>query len=795
MTRFFRSRFRPGRKVGLVTAVLTIGAMLSVSPAARATTNASVTGIQDGDFESPVTSAPYQQINSGQSIGPWTVTSGSVDLIGSYWQAYSGVQSIDLNGCAPGTIDQSVGVTPGQSSTLTFAYAGNPAEDPGIENFHVEINGTNVGAFQFDSSTASVSDMSWKMASIPIPASTSSTLDLSFVSDTTASRCGGPALDDISLGGSSTTAVPFQSTGWSYLDVSQGTDAVGWEVPGFNDSSWPVGQAGFGTTDGTCSWNNTTQVHTTWTPLTDLLLRRHISLPAGATDVVITGTVDNTATVYWNGAQIGTPASSGFCEPNGIDFTVPAADLTTGDNVLAIGGGDDGNATFLDVQVTYTAAAAAASAPLVTVSPQGPITANARGTGTFTVTAADSDGQPVDITWTLLPTTPIAVGCTIDPVPVGAFPKPPTRATCRLKEVATGGAPVNTIVFSATDTMNQLTTTQAVMINSPTPHSYVALGDSFSSGEGNPPYDNGTNTDTDQCHRSSRVAYPRLLEKDHPKQWDLGPINFVACSGSVIQNVVYGQTARDHQEGGQLERLTSTTKQVTISIGGNNVDFSTVVPDCIFIKINGVVVPDVGSTDCANKNYGTSTGNKTLLNYELSLIDDLGGPQYCPRKDNCPGVIPSLSGLYRQISDLAPNAQIHVLLYPHLFNDAPGRADCDLYGTTVETLSGTVSVNGEISRKNILFINHGVDLLDAEIIEEAGIARAAGADVVIADPRPFFDKTSNQQGHGICSNHPWINGIHITRSRTFPYLMAAPETSHPNKSGHLAFEEAILTSS
>ena len=53
---------------------------------------------------------------------------------------------------------------------------------------------------------------------------------------------------------------------------------------------------------------------------------------------------------------------------------------------------------------------------------------------------------------------------------------------------------------------------------------YVALGDSFSSGEGNPPFDPRTDhaalfTTHDTCHRSS-VAYSQILQKidtHHPQ--------------------------------------------------------------------------------------------------------------------------------------------------------------------------------------------------------------------------------------------------------------------------------------
>ena len=193
---------------------------------------------------------------------------------------------------------------------------------------------------------------------------------------------------------------------------------------------------------------------------------------------------------------------------------------------------------------------------------------------------------------------------------------------------------------------------------------YVALGDSFSSGEGNPPYDQGTNTSTDRCHRSPK-AYPHLLASRQPTVWNLGPDNFVACSGSVIQNVVYGQTSKTHQEGSQLVKLSQATAAVTITVGGNDVDFSSVLADCIYGNLPGAT----GSSDCANQKFKNTNG-MTLNNYEQGLISQLGADHPC-MPQSCSGPVPSLAHLYELIQSDAPNAVIYVLLYPHLFNDKP----------------------------------------------------------------------------------------------------------------------------
>src|SRR5690242_1372038 len=69
---------------------------------------------------------------------------------------------------------------------------------------------------------------------------------------------------------SSLIVIPYLDSGWKSVDVASGADA-GFEAPAYDDSSWDSSQAGFGTTDGTCSWNNSASVNTFWTPNTDIL--------------------------------------------------------------------------------------------------------------------------------------------------------------------------------------------------------------------------------------------------------------------------------------------------------------------------------------------------------------------------------------------------------------------------------------------------------------------------------------------------------------------------------------------
>ncbi|GAA2904156.1 hypothetical protein GCM10010517_70180 [Streptosporangium fragile] len=146
------------------------------------------------------------------------------------------------------------------------------------------------------------------------------------------------------------TALDYNSTGWTYLQVPSAADVPLFYERGFDDSTWQTGQSGFGTATG-CSFNNPTNVKTPWAVNTDILVRHWFHIPRDAQQVRIQGTVDNDAQVYLNGHLVQT-AKSGHCKTGAIDVVVPAGYLDCC-NLLAIRGHDYGGSTYLNVRVTY----------------------------------------------------------------------------------------------------------------------------------------------------------------------------------------------------------------------------------------------------------------------------------------------------------------------------------------------------------------------------------------------------------------------------------------------------------
>ncbi|NYE00348.1 lysophospholipase L1-like esterase [Kineosphaera limosa] len=105
---------------------------------------------------------------------------------------------------------------------------------------------------------------------------------------------------------------------------------------------------------------------------------------------------------------------------------------------------------------------------------------------------------------------------------------------------------------------------------------FVAMGDSFSSGEGNPPFDEGTANSRNSCHRSSQ-AWPRLLAEKVGVP--IHPSGHMACSGAVTNNILKNRQFNEVTQLEHLRRLPGA-KFITVTIGGNDAAFATTVTVC-----------------------------------------------------------------------------------------------------------------------------------------------------------------------------------------------------------------------
>ena len=222
----------------------------------------------------------------------------------------------------------------------------------------------------------------------------------------------------------------------------------------------------------------------------------------------------------------------------------------------------------------------------------------------------------------------------------------------------------------------------AVLVLSPaTPASaaavnYVALGDSYASGVGSGSYI----ASSGNCLRST-LAYSQLWANAH------SPSSYVsvACSGAKTTDV----------SASQLSALSPATTLVSLTIGGNDVGFATVMENCVIF----------GTTTCVN---------------------DVNAAEYTART-SLPGW---LNTVYHNIRSHAPNAKVVVVDYPRFYHD----------------LWYCVGLSSTSRNK----INEGADVLDGVIQTAVGLH----ANFVFADVRAAF-----ANGHEICDGNSWLHSV------------------------------------
>jgi choice-of-anchor C domain-containing protein len=173
---------------GLAAALLSIGVVGTVG-AAHNTNSSFESGVDPGSFTT-------LQSPDSSSIDNWTVSAGSVDYIGSYWEASDGTRSLDMSGDSAGTVTKTFSTVVGHTYEVTFALAGNPDGGPAMKALSVSA-GNDTQTYEFTNTTETTrEDMGWAQRTFAFTATTTSTT-LSFASQT--EGFWGPALDNVTI--------------------------------------------------------------------------------------------------------------------------------------------------------------------------------------------------------------------------------------------------------------------------------------------------------------------------------------------------------------------------------------------------------------------------------------------------------------------------------------------------------------------------------------------------------------------------------------------------------------------
>ncbi len=311
---------------------------------------------------------------------------------------------------------------------------------------------------------------------------------------------------------------------------------------------------------------------------------------------------------------------------------------------------------------------------------------------------------------------------------------------------------------------------------------YVALGDSYSAGEGNKPYD--PNSDygfsddfgnagptVNTCHRSVNDAYARQVRLPGHSQpiaqeaaagAGTAAFAFLACSGAITTSITDGaidtpgQNAGENTDWAQPDRhsgemaqvdqgyLDADTTLVTLTIGGNDVRFADILKGC---------AETLGH--CSDDDYYLTHHGRLdpapFTQYEPHVIRDLA-----PSK---------LNAVYGAVHTRAPNARIIVLGYPRLFSDTFDDSDpnglCFAY-----------------SAKDWALLNQLADLMSQTIAGVVTNLQRAGIRIDYVDPERIW------AGHRACpqNSSSWVRAANP---------IGDPGMFHPNPAGQAAYASLV----
>jgi lysophospholipase L1-like esterase len=251
---------------------------------------------------------------------------------------------------------------------------------------------------------------------------------------------------------------------------------------------------------------------------------------------------------------------------------------------------------------------------------------------------------------------------------------------------------------------------------------YVALGSSFASGPGittqvpGSSYPCGRSIDN-YAHQFARIMHLSLVD--------------MTCNGATTENILrHGQFFQPKQ----IDAVASTTKLVTVTIGGNDVDY----------------MRNMIALHCSLSS-GDVSGWQRMAGLCKPLSPSEVDAEFGPLPAN-------MREIAREVHARAPHARLVFLPYLSVL---PPSGTCARLGLTEEQadrMRGVAARLHEITRK---------------------VAKDSGA--------YFVDASAISADHNACAAEPWVNGFVFDMSRgKFAY--------HPNLAGMTAEANALVLS-
>lgn len=285
----------------------------------------------------------------------------------------------------------------------------------------------------------------------------------------------------------------------------------------------------------------------------------------------------------------------------------------------------------------------------------------------------------------------------------------------------------------------------------------LGIGDSITSGEGVPPFDNGTNGGNNYCHRS-QAAYLTVAAQ----KLGLPSLN-LACSGATIPNLTsdtHVEQWSDPNTGcsatppGYCTTLPwaeikppdwmsmPQPKNVILTIGANDAHFTRILTACIAPIFGG---------DCSD--------SQAVVAEPVYITSEIQ---------------PQLATAYKVVADAFPTSHIYVMGYPNIFTHPWEFAEVP---TTCEY----------ISPKDITTLMKLTTLMDQAISNAVGQAASTQSAKGQNSAISYVNDKYALSGHELCGGDQWVNGVDSLAGMTYGNIGAF----HPNAQGQAALARCL----
>lgn len=290
--------------------------------------------------------------------------------------------------------------------------------------------------------------------------------------------------------------------------------------------------------------------------------------------------------------------------------------------------------------------------------------------------------------------------------------------------------------------------------------SYLAMGDSFVSGEGESGdnfYLSGTNDSHERCH-TSRRSYPFLLTSSISEPEGL--VKNVACSGAKIKDIA----GDDTDYWGQANRLKALVGTVSSKLGMQTQALLGFLPGRIHqATFYSYTYPHKATIGIGGNDAGLMDKLKTCaMPGRCEWVKDATARYKTALEIG--RLYEKLLNLFQKLKNESPTTTLQVVGYPLVIRPY---GDCDPVTATL------------LDSEERLFMDQGIRLLN-DVLKRAAIASQV----------PFIDIQDSLIGYRLCEHtSPAINSLRlgddVSPIRSLPsFLLIGAESFHPNPTGH-----------